>query len=141
MWLFLIKVNFNSYLFLPLETFGNFLKQFWIFKTHSRDIQVTFMIHSSDIQVIFIMHSRTYWNSFKQDLVFSVKLQFKKNLCTRQFRKFRNCVLSLQRSFSLKFILGQKKFWVKKNLGLKKVGSECQANTKNCLLLSKSFPL
>ena len=34
--------------------------------------------------------------------------------------KFRSSVLSLQRSFSLKIILGQKKFWVKKNLCLKK---------------------
>ena len=35
--------------------------------------------------------------------------------------KFRSSVLSLQRSFSLKFILGQKKFWVKKKFGSEKI--------------------
>ena len=35
--------------------------------------------------------------------------------------KFRSSVLSLQRSFSLKFILGQKKFWVKKKFGSEQI--------------------
>ena len=34
--------------------------------------------------------------------------------------KFRSFVLSFQRSFSLKFILGEKKFWVWKKFGSKK---------------------
>ena len=39
------------------ETFRNVLKHFYIFGTHSGDIQVTFTIHSSDIQVTFMIHS------------------------------------------------------------------------------------
>ena len=51
--------------------------------------------------------------------------------------KFRSFVLSLQRSFSLKFILGEKKFWVwknfgsKKNFGHKNFGSEKFLGLKN----------
>ena len=47
----------------------------------------------------------------KQDLVFSVKLQLSKTFAFASFLslKFISSVFSLQRSFSLKFILGPKK--------------------------------
>ena len=61
--------------------------------------------HQSSIFSLF------FKNIDQQDLVFSVKLQLSKTFAFASFLslQFRSSVFSLQRSFSLKFILGLKK--------------------------------
>ena len=80
-----------------------------------------------DITLIHLFEFKTFYEELnqnqthlvkklEQDLVFSVKLQFKKTfaLVSLVSLKFRSFVFSLQTLFSLKFILDQNKFWVLK---------------------------